>query len=111
MLCGRSTPRSWIKTSQCRLACYCYGSSSPLCCGGCARFRANVRWQLEAMATILKSAACEGGTSQKTAEMTERPWQALTGLRPDTNYPARANLEGEGIVVFRTKSGFRGFQR
>jgi nitrite reductase/ring-hydroxylating ferredoxin subunit len=66
------------------------------------------------MATILKSPVSEGsiGTGQKAAEMTERPWHVLTGLRPDsTNYPARANLGGEGIVVFRTKSGFRGFQR
>ena len=44
--------------------------------------------------------------------MTERPWQILAGLRTDgTNYPARASLEGEGIVIFRTKSGFRGVQR
>ena len=32
--------------------------------------------------------------------MTERPWQVLAGLRPDnTKFPARANLEGEGIVI------------
>ena len=44
--------------------------------------------------------------------MTERPWQGLDGLRPDsTKYPARASLDGEGIVVFRTKSGLRGVQR
>ena len=43
--------------------------------------------------------------------MTERPWEILTGLRPDANYPARTRLEGESIVVFRTKSGFRGVQR
>jgi nitrite reductase/ring-hydroxylating ferredoxin subunit len=44
--------------------------------------------------------------------MTERPWQVLAGLRPDgTKYPARATLEGEGIVILRTKTGFRGVQR
>ena len=44
--------------------------------------------------------------------MTERPWQVLAGLRPDnTKFPARANLEGEGIVILRTKAGFRGVQR
>jgi nitrite reductase/ring-hydroxylating ferredoxin subunit len=44
--------------------------------------------------------------------VTERPWQILAGLHPDsTEYPARAKLEGEGIVIFRTKSGFRGVQR
>ena len=65
------------------------------------------------MTTTLKSPVCEApiGTGEKTAEMTERPWQVLAGLTPDTNYPARARLEGEAIVVFRTKSGFRGFQR
>ena len=44
--------------------------------------------------------------------MTERPWQVLDGLRPDSiNFPARAKLEGEGIVILRTKTGFRGVQR
>lgn len=46
------------------------------------------------------------------AQMTERPWQPLGGLSTDTaKYPARANIEGVGIVVFKTKSGFRGVQR
>ena len=36
----------------------------------------------------------------------------MAGLRPEsTNFPARANLEGEGIVILRTKTGFRGVQR
>jgi nitrite reductase/ring-hydroxylating ferredoxin subunit len=44
--------------------------------------------------------------------MTERPWHPLVGLRPDnTNYPARASVEGEGIVILKTKSGYRGVQR
>jgi nitrite reductase/ring-hydroxylating ferredoxin subunit len=44
--------------------------------------------------------------------MTERPWQALAGLRADnTKFPARASLDGEGIVVFRSKAGLRGVQR
>ena len=47
-----------------------------------------------------------------TSQMTEPPWRILTGLRPDgAKYPARANLDGEGIVIFRTKLGFRGVQR
>jgi nitrite reductase/ring-hydroxylating ferredoxin subunit len=47
-----------------------------------------------------------------SSQMTERPWQPLAGLRPDnTKYPARASMEGEGIVVFKTKSGYRGVQR
>lgn len=44
--------------------------------------------------------------------MTERPWQPLGGLRPDNPaFPARAKLEDEGIVIFKTKSGYRGVQR
>jgi nitrite reductase/ring-hydroxylating ferredoxin subunit len=46
------------------------------------------------------------------SQVTERPWQILAGLRPDgASFPARAKLEGEGIVVFRTQAGFRGVQR
>jgi nitrite reductase/ring-hydroxylating ferredoxin subunit len=45
-------------------------------------------------------------------QMRERPWHVLAGLRSDsTKFPARANLEGEGIVILRTKTGFRGVQR
>jgi nitrite reductase/ring-hydroxylating ferredoxin subunit len=45
-------------------------------------------------------------------QMTERPWHVLTGLRADsTKFPARAKLEGEGIVILRTKTGLRGVQR
>lgn len=44
--------------------------------------------------------------------MPERPWHVLAGLRPGSdNYPARTNVEGVGIVVFRTTTGFRGVQR
>jgi nitrite reductase/ring-hydroxylating ferredoxin subunit len=44
--------------------------------------------------------------------MTEQPWQILKGLAPEpAKYPARASLDDEGIVVFRTNSGWRGVQR
>jgi len=44
--------------------------------------------------------------------MTERPWHQLAGIRPEnTKYPVRASIEGEGIVIFKTKSGYRGVQR
>jgi nitrite reductase/ring-hydroxylating ferredoxin subunit len=47
-----------------------------------------------------------------SAQMTERPWQQLGGLSADnTKYPARASVEGVGIVIFKTRSGFRGVQR
>jgi nitrite reductase/ring-hydroxylating ferredoxin subunit len=46
------------------------------------------------------------------SQMTEIPWQPLVGLRPDNaKYPARASVEGEGIVILKTKSGYRGVQR
>jgi nitrite reductase/ring-hydroxylating ferredoxin subunit len=41
-----------------------------------------------------------------------RSWQLLTELHPEaTKYPARANIAGESIVIFRTRAGFRGVQR
>jgi nitrite reductase/ring-hydroxylating ferredoxin subunit len=46
------------------------------------------------------------------SQMTEQSWHVLAGLHPETTkYPARAKFEGEGIVIFRTKTGFRGVQR
>jgi nitrite reductase/ring-hydroxylating ferredoxin subunit len=46
------------------------------------------------------------------SQMTERPWHPLGGIRPDnTKYPTRASIEGEGIVIFKTTSGYRGVQR
>ena len=45
-------------------------------------------------------------------QVTERPWHVLTGLRADnTKFPARAKLDGEGIVILQTKTGLRGVQR
>lgn len=42
----------------------------------------------------------------------ESPWNVLKGLDSEsTTFPARANLNGESIVIFRTKDGFRGTQR
>lgn len=53
-----------------------------------------------------------GQTLAEASRMAEQDWQILTGFRHDaTNYPVRASLGGEGIVVFRTKNGFRGVQR
>lgn len=43
---------------------------------------------------------------------TERPWQVLQGLHPETStFPARARVDGEGILIFKTANGFRGVQR
>jgi len=64
---------------------------------------------------MLDSAASSNEAGREAAgpaDMTERPWQALAGLRADNSkFPARASLDGEGIVVFRTKAGLRGVQR
>src|SRR5262245_16456097 len=57
-----------------------------------------------------QSAVADQGVAE-SSPTAERPWQELEGLRPEGNYPARARIDGEGIVVFRTKSGFRGVQR
>lgn len=39
-------------------------------------------------------------------------WQPLTGVGADTTqFPARAKVGDEGILVFRTASGLRGTQR
>lgn len=54
-------------------------------------------------------------TEKDTAEsshMNDKPWQPLGGVRPDNSkFPARATLEGDGIVIFKTKTGYRGVQR
>jgi nitrite reductase/ring-hydroxylating ferredoxin subunit len=61
---------------------------------------------------LQSSSAAQPQDIAGSSQMTERPWQPLAGLRPDhTKYPARASMEGEGIVVFRTNSGYRGVQR
>ena len=44
--------------------------------------------------------------------MTDKPWLPLAGFRSNiAKFPARASLDGEGIVIFKTKSGYRGVQR
>jgi nitrite reductase/ring-hydroxylating ferredoxin subunit len=61
---------------------------------------------------MLESDASTENEVPGSAQMTEQPWQPLSGLRADnTKYPARASLAGEGIVIFKTRSGLRGVQR
>lgn len=44
--------------------------------------------------------------------MSDVSWQPLKGLHPEqTKFPARTSFNGEGIVIFKTKNGFRGTQR
>ena len=50
--------------------------------------------------------------SDPASPATERPWQVLDGLHPETSgFPARARVDGEGILIFKTAAGFRGVQR
>jgi nitrite reductase/ring-hydroxylating ferredoxin subunit len=67
------------------------------------------------MSATLDPPACEAAAVSDVAASSQVPhdsWQLLTGLHPETTkYPARANIAGESIVIFRAKTGFRGVQR
>jgi nitrite reductase/ring-hydroxylating ferredoxin subunit len=64
------------------------------------------------MSTILNPPSSKEPAPAGSSKVTDRPWQILAGLHPGTTkYPARASLEGQGVVIFRTQSGFRGIQR
>lgn len=56
-----------------------------------------------------------GGNAHRSAGDAPEPeagWQVLEGLDPATAvFPARARLEGETIVILRTKTGYRGVER
>jgi nitrite reductase/ring-hydroxylating ferredoxin subunit len=55
--------------------------------------------------------SCTAASSGE-ASSTEAAWQKLDGLDPVSGtFPARARVDGEGIFIFRTKTGFRGVQR
>jgi nitrite reductase/ring-hydroxylating ferredoxin subunit len=67
-------------------------------------------------ATLDPSAAQAGITAASDAAASpltsDGSWHLLAGLHPEaTKYPARTNIAGESIVVFRTRTGFRGVQR
>jgi nitrite reductase/ring-hydroxylating ferredoxin subunit len=52
------------------------------------------------------------GMSDTASVANDRPWQVLEGLHPETSrFPARARVDGEGILIFKTAAGFRGVQR
>jgi nitrite reductase/ring-hydroxylating ferredoxin subunit len=58
------------------------------------------------------NAAENPGDVAELADAADRPWQPLAGVTPQTaDYPARAKLDGEGIVIFKTDAGWRGVQR
>jgi nitrite reductase/ring-hydroxylating ferredoxin subunit len=60
--------------------------------------------------SVPQNAAVSDGAAP--SQTTEGSWQLLAGLHPEaTTYPARANIGGESIVIFRTRAGFRGVQR
>jgi nitrite reductase/ring-hydroxylating ferredoxin subunit len=67
------------------------------------------------MSAALDPSAAQAATVSDVAAaspVTHESWQLLAGLHPETTkYPARANIAGESIVIFRTPTGFRGVQR
>jgi nitrite reductase/ring-hydroxylating ferredoxin subunit len=64
---------------------------------------------------MLDAASSAGQMEQDSAgsvHMNDKPWQPLGGIRPGAaKFPARATFGGEGIVIFKTKTGYRGVQR
>jgi nitrite reductase/ring-hydroxylating ferredoxin subunit len=56
--------------------------------------------------------AATGSDATASSQVLHDSWELLAGLHPEaTKYPARANIGSESIVIFRTKTGFRGVQR
>ncbi len=44
--------------------------------------------------------------------MSEDVWHKLEGISSSTEkFPVRARIAGEGVLIFRTKTGFRGVER
>src|SRR5215467_5635914 len=104
-------PLSWTRTLRCRSA-FCWSdSNSRSPSAGCEMSPASDRSRPRE-STKMSTDAAVSHTEKAIAQspqMTERPWQPLFGLRADNaDYPARGNLEGEGIVIFKTQVGYRG---
>lgn len=54
----------------------------------------------------------DGPSTAEGSQAADNPWRPLAGLDPGSaSFPARARFDGEGIVILRTKNGFRGVQR
>lgn len=46
------------------------------------------------------------------AQTAEQPWFPLAGFDADSaKFPTRAKIGGEGIIVVKTKTGYRGIER
>ncbi len=59
-----------------------------------------------------QTAAATEDADARGAVSDEAGWQLLDGLHPETTtFPARARIDGETIVVLKTKIGFRGIER
>jgi nitrite reductase/ring-hydroxylating ferredoxin subunit len=58
-----------------------------------------------------KTTSCAAAPSPEVSP-TAPSWQKLEGIDAVTDtFPARARVDGEGILIFRTRTGFRGIQR
>jgi nitrite reductase/ring-hydroxylating ferredoxin subunit len=65
-----------------------------------------------AMSEISTNAAIPTEAPRPDAATEEAVWQKLEGLDPVAGrFPARARVDDEGILIFKTGSGFRGVQR
>src|ERR1700733_13410032 len=58
-------------------------------------------------------ATCKQGPRVERGEvMSEDGWHKLEGISAATEkFPARAKIAGEGVLIFRTRTGFRGAER
>ena len=53
-----------------------------------------------------------GDNEAQAVDSTSADWAPLIGLNAGSaNFPQRARLHGEGIIIFRTRDGFRGVER
>ena len=54
----------------------------------------------------------ENHAEEQQSSVSEDEWQLLNGIDVETSeFPVRARVAGESIVVFQTANGFRGVER
>ena len=71
----------------------------------------NMSAPLDPCAVQADTSTASEATAQ-SPQTAQRSWQPLAGLHPEaTKFPAPTRVAGEGIIIFRTKTGFRGVQR
>jgi nitrite reductase/ring-hydroxylating ferredoxin subunit len=54
----------------------------------------------------------DAAAPQSATDLAEAPWQRLEGIDIENGrFPLRARVDGESILIFRTRTGYRGVQR